>query len=94
MRYRVQIEAANVPEALAGAPLSVEIISQAGDARRVLLPLSAAPVIQDVDGPGSYLIRAMLPSGRLISDTATTPDNANPQGDALGTATERVGRFE
>lgn len=86
MRYQVQIRAANVPDALAGAPLSVELISQAGNARRVLLPLSAAPVIEDVDGPGTYLIRATLPSGRLISNTVTTPETPNPEGDALGTA--------
>jgi hypothetical protein len=82
MRYQVQIAAANVPEELAGAPLSVEIISQAGNARRVLLPLSSTPVIQDVDEPGSYFIRATLPSGRLIAYTATTPETPNLQGDA------------
>jgi hypothetical protein len=86
MRHQVQIAAANVPEQLAGAPLSVEIISQAGNHWRVLLPLSPTPVTQDVDGPGSYLIRAMLPSGRLIANTVTTPDTPNPQGDALAKA--------
>ena len=86
MRYQVQIEAANIPETLAGAPLSVEIISQAGYAQRVSLPLTADPVVHDVGEPGPYLIRATLPSGRLISNTVITPDKANPQGYARGIA--------
>jgi hypothetical protein len=86
MRYQVQIEAANVPEDLSGAPLSVEIISQDGYAKRVSLPLSQAPIVQDVDGPGSYLIRATLPSGRQISNTVATPEQPDPAGDLRATA--------
>jgi hypothetical protein len=86
MSFKVQLEAANVPESLAGAPLSVEIISHTGNAEQVLLPLTSDPVVADVKGPGPYLIRTTLPSGRLISDTITSPKDPNAGGDTVSTA--------
>jgi hypothetical protein len=73
-RYLIQIEAENVPEALAGAPLSVEVISTDGKAQRTVLLLGSRPVQQQVPGPDSYLVRTALPSGRRLSSTVVESD--------------------
>lgn len=73
-RYLIQIEAENVPEVLAEAPLSIEVISTDGKAQRLVLPLSGGPVQQEVPGSDSYLVRAALPSGRRLSSTVAKSD--------------------
>ena len=85
-RYVVEIEALRVPEALKGAPLAIEIFSEEGKARREVLPLSGEPLKYDVAKGGSYLVRTTLPSGRVISNVAETPDVANSNGEAIGKA--------
>jgi hypothetical protein len=82
VHYRIEI-AVKEPNRFAGAPLSVEIIPPTGLAQRALVPVSAGPVLQEVGGPGYYVVRARLPSGRLISQTVSVPETANLQGDAL-----------
>jgi hypothetical protein len=83
-RYLVEISASDVPESFIGAPLAIEIFSNEGRARRALLPLSGEPLRYDVSSAGTYLVRTTLPSGRVISGIATTPENADENGEAIG----------
>lgn len=84
--YIVRIRAENVPADLAGAPVAVEVFSEAGKAERAALRLSGRPTDVMVSGPGSYLVRTALPSGRIISITVATPETAGPDGLAIGEA--------
>jgi hypothetical protein len=83
-RYQLSIKAFDVPDRLKGAPVSIEIIPEQGNARRTSLTLSDTASLQPVDGPGNYVVRATLPSGRLIADRATVPPQAD--GIAFGEA--------
>lgn len=81
-KYGLSIRALDVPERLRGAPVSVEIVSAHGPARRTMLTLSDAPSLESVDGPGAYLVRATLPSGHFVAESAIVPDAANRIGQA------------
>lgn len=82
MSYQVRIISIHVPEALAGVPLPVEIVSANGAVRRTVLILGegAARAI-DVQGPGDYVVRAELPSGRWLSDSASATADASAVGE-------------
>lgn len=73
--YQLSIKALDVPDRLKGAPVSVEIIPEHGSAQRTMLTLSDTASLHTVESPGKYFIRATLPSGRLIVDRATVPEN-------------------
>ncbi|MCA1386040.1 MULTISPECIES: hypothetical protein [unclassified Bradyrhizobium] len=83
--YIVRITAENVPPDLAGAPIAVEVFSEAGKAERAALRLAGRPTDVGVPGPGSYLVRTALPSGRIISITVATPETGT-NGLAIGEA--------
>jgi hypothetical protein len=85
-RYRLAIATRNFPEALAGAPLPVEIIPEKGRARRIVVTLSGDQTLEDVAEPGRYLVRATLPSGYCTAQVATVVDEPDAQGTAVGAA--------
>jgi hypothetical protein len=91
-RYLLSIKPFDVPERLKGAPVSVEIIPEHGNAQRTVLTLSDAVSLETVDNPGHYLVRATLPSGRLIADRATIPDETD--GAAVGEAVLDFGEHD
>lgn len=83
MSYQVQITSIHVPEALAGVPLPIEIVGANGSVQRAVLILQeGAARTVDVKGPGAYVVRAELPSGRWLSDAATATTDA--AGKSLG----------
>jgi hypothetical protein len=85
-RNQISIRSFNVPDRLKGALVSVEIIPEHGKARRTMFTVSDAASLQDVEGPGTYLVRATLPSGQLIAHHAVIPDESNAEGIAIGEA--------
>ncbi|MDA9414031.1 hypothetical protein XH81_03995 [Bradyrhizobium sp. CCBAU 25360] len=76
-RYLVEIAASHVPDSLVGAPLAIELFSQEGRARRAVLELSGDPLRYEVTKAGRYLVRTILPSGRVISSVAEMPETAD-----------------
>jgi hypothetical protein len=79
-RLGIEITCVGVPEELAGVPLSFEIVSPRGAARRLLLaPEEGQRTTELVDLPGRYLVRAELPSGDRLAETVTVPEPAEGQ---------------
>lgn len=72
MSYQVQIASIHVPEALVGVPLPVEIVGANGAVQRAVLILHEGTTrTVAVKAQGNYVVRAELPSGRWLSDTAS-----------------------
>ena len=77
MSYQVQITSIHVPEALAGVPLPIEIVGANGcGAARGADPERGCCPHRRRQGPGAYVVRAELPSGRWLSDTASATTDA------------------
>src|SRR6185436_1776271 len=94
VRYEIKITSVRVPPALAGVSLPVEIIPQEGEATQSLITLGENRAeTKSVDWPGSYLVRAVLPSGQLIVKTAIVPQATPTQGETLGEVTLDFGRY-
>jgi hypothetical protein len=93
--YQIAITCVGIPETLERFPLPVEIVSQDGSVRRAVMTLTPGwRTLAGVEGPGSYLIRSELPSGRWITETVTVPDQARGPGEAAAEVTLDIGAEE
>lgn len=81
-RYGITLVCAHVPEELEGVPVPLEIVPAAGAPRRLVLELSEGRSWREpVAGPGRYFVRAELPSGQWIGETATVEETPQAQPD-------------
>ena len=91
MSQKVQITSIHVPDALAGVPLPVEIVGANGMVQRTVLILGeGATRVVDVKAPGSYVVRAELPSGRWLADTASATPQAGTGDEPLAANSQAV----
>lgn len=82
-RYGITLVYTNVPEELEGVPVSLEIVSAAGKAQRVVAtPSEGTSWRAPVAGPGRYFVRGELPSGQWIGETANVEEISEGQPEA------------
>lgn len=92
IRYLIEVTFIGIPHALRGVPLPLEICSPRGVVQQAVMALEPdSPRVQSVEGPGRYLVRARLPSGRGLAEIGIVPEATDMQFEATGSVTLDLG---
>ena len=86
--FLVVVEARNTPDDLTSAMLPVEIIDPRGYVRPDQVHLVGGEALRaSVGGPGQYVVRAELPSGKWILASVAVPEAPDASGQCVGRGT-------
>jgi hypothetical protein len=86
--FWIVVDARHVPDDLVSAVLPVEIVPPRGLVETNQVRLSDGEVLREnVDGPGRYVVRIELPSGKWIAAFASVPEKPDAWGRCVGTGT-------
>lgn len=94
MTYEIQITCLGVPDAWANAPVPFQILGPRGKPEMVIWRLADNMLCtHKVTGPGTYTVRAELPSGARVSETVVVSQGGDSPDSRVGKGTLELYEF-